>query len=287
MPCSRRIGVPWRKRDERRDEEPLLAERRPVALGVLDQLVGLGDPDRAAAALQPVVEDDAGDLAALAGAGAVAQQPAAAEAHGVLGIVRRGRDDIEGLVDRPGSGEMAGMGLAGIDDALELGVGQQAVGDDIGRQMRPVAGLGRRDRGHRGRLHEPGRMRLRSGNTDRLKRVAFIERVGDAAALGRRPVDRSRRRVRCRWFDGGAGTEWPRRGERTARVRASARNVRRREQCRCAATGGRGGTCASPSRAAWRHRPPCPAKPGKRSGSSAGTRSMTVRRVSIVVPWRA
>ena len=189
MPSSRRIGVPWRKRDERRDQQPLLAERRPVALGVLDQLVGFRDPDRAAAALQPVVEQDAGDLAALAGAGAVAEKPAAAEAHGILGVVGRGRDDVEGLVDRPRSGEMAAMGLAGIDDAFELGVGQQAVRDDTGGQMRPIARLGRRDRGHRGRLHELGRMRLRAGNADRLQRVAFIERLGDAAALGRLPVD--------------------------------------------------------------------------------------------------
>ena len=168
---------------ERRDQEPLLAERRPVALGVLDQLVGFRDPDRAAAALQPVVEQDAGDLAALAGAGAVAEQPAAAEADGVLGVVGRGRDDVEGLVDDPRSGEKAGMRLAGIDHAFELGVGQQAVGDDGRRQMRAIGGLGRRDRRHRGRLHEPGRMRLRSGNADRLKRVAFVERLGDAAAL--------------------------------------------------------------------------------------------------------
>ena len=119
---------------QRRDQQALLAERRPVALGVLDQLVGFRHPDRAAAALQPIVEQDAGDLAALAGAGAVAQEPAAAEADGVLSVVGRGRDDVEGLVHRPRSGEVAGMGLAGIDDALELGVGQQAVGDDVGRR---------------------------------------------------------------------------------------------------------------------------------------------------------
>ena len=82
------------------------------------------------------------------------------------------------------------MGFAGIDDAFELGVGQQAIGDHIGRQMRPVGGLGRRDRGHRGRLHEPGRMRLRSGNADRLQAVSFIQRLGDAAAFGGLPVDR-------------------------------------------------------------------------------------------------
>ena len=113
---------------QRRDQQPLHAERRPVALGVLDQLVGLADPDRAAAALQPVVEQDAGDLAALARAGAVAEKPAAAEAHGILRIVGRGGDDVKGLVDRPGSGEKLGMRLAGIDDAFELRVGQQAVG---------------------------------------------------------------------------------------------------------------------------------------------------------------
>ena len=174
---------------QRRDQQPLHAERRPVALRILDQLVGLRDPDRAAAALQPVVEQDAGDLAALAGAGAVAQKPAAAEAHGVLGVIGRGRDDIEGLVDRPGSGEMAAMGLAGIDDAFELGVGQEAIGDDVGRQVRPIGRLRRRDRGHRGRLHELGRMRLRTGDADRLQRVCLIERIGQAAALGRRPVD--------------------------------------------------------------------------------------------------
>ena len=89
------------KARQRHDEQAFLAESRPVALGILDQLVGLRHPDGAAAALEPVVEQDAGDLAALAGAGAVAQKPAAAEAHGVLGIVRRGRDDIEGVIHDP------------------------------------------------------------------------------------------------------------------------------------------------------------------------------------------
>ena len=90
-----------RKAGQRRDEQALLAERRPVALGVLDQLVGLRDPDGAAAALEPVVEQDAGDLAALAGAGAVAQHPAAPEADGALCAVGRGRDRVEGRVHGP------------------------------------------------------------------------------------------------------------------------------------------------------------------------------------------
>src|SRR6202023_3487896 len=61
---------------ERRDQQPFHAERRPVALGVLDQLVGLADPHRTTAALQPVVQQDAGDLTALSRAGAVSQKPA-------------------------------------------------------------------------------------------------------------------------------------------------------------------------------------------------------------------
>src|SRR3546814_3398854 len=65
---------------------PVMRERDDVALGateggpvahrVLEQLVGLGDPERPAPALEPVVEDDPGDLAALAGSVAVAQEPA-------------------------------------------------------------------------------------------------------------------------------------------------------------------------------------------------------------------
>ena len=89
------------KARERRHQQPFLSERRPVALGVLDQLVGFRNPDRAAAALQPIVEQDASDLAALAGAGAVAEEPASAKANGVLGVVGRGGDDVEGLVDVP------------------------------------------------------------------------------------------------------------------------------------------------------------------------------------------
>ena len=174
---------------QRRHQKPLLAERRPIALGVLDQLVGFRHPDRAAAALQPVVEQDACNLAALAGAGAIAEKPAAAEADGVFSVVGRGRDDIECLVHRPRSGEVAAMGLAGSDDAFELGVGQHAVRDDIAGQVRPIAGLGRRHRRHRRRLHQLGGVSLRAGNTDRLQSVSFIERLGDVTALDRHPVD--------------------------------------------------------------------------------------------------
>ena len=174
---------------ERRDEQSLHAERGPVALRVLDQLVGLADPDGAAPALEPVVEQDAGDLAALAGAGAVAEKPSASKADGVLCIVTRGGDEVEGFIDRPRAGEELAMSLAGIDDAFELGVRQHAVSDEVRRQVRPIGRLGRRNRGHRRRLHEPRRMRLRAGNTDRLQSVFFIKRIREAGAVRGRPVD--------------------------------------------------------------------------------------------------
>ena len=194
---------------KRRDLQALLAERRPVALRVVDQLVGFGDPDGAAAALHPVVEDDAGGLPALARAGAVAEEPAAAEAHGALGVVGGGGNRVEGGIDLPGAGQMPAMGFAGSDDAFELGLGQDALADKALRQMRPVGGLRRRDRSHGGRLHQGGRVRLRAGNADRLQAVAFIDRVGQAVAGGRRPlagiVGKRFRRLRGRCREGRDG----------------------------------------------------------------------------------
>ena len=72
-------------------QEPFLAQRRPIALGVLDQLVGLADPNRATTAFEPIVEQYPRDLAALARPRAVAQKPAASKADGVRGIIRRRR----------------------------------------------------------------------------------------------------------------------------------------------------------------------------------------------------
>ena len=130
--------MPWRKRESGVTSSRSMPSADQSRWASSISLSDLRDPDRAAAALQPVVEQDAGDLAALAGAGAVAEKPAAAEADGVLGVVARGGDEVEGLVDRPGAGEEAGMRLAGIDDAFELGVRQQAVGDEVRRQVRPI-----------------------------------------------------------------------------------------------------------------------------------------------------
>ncbi len=81
------------------------------------------------------------------------------------------------------------MGLAGGDHAFELGVGQHAVRDDVGGQMRPIAWLGRCHRRHRRRLHQLGGVNLRAGNTDRLQSVSFVKRFGDVTALDRHPVD--------------------------------------------------------------------------------------------------
>ena len=76
----RNIG-PLAELAQRDDVGLAAADRRPVAAGVLEQLVGGGQPQRPAAAAQPVVENDGGGLAALAAAGAVAQHPAAPQTH--------------------------------------------------------------------------------------------------------------------------------------------------------------------------------------------------------------
>ena len=138
------------------------ADGAPVAARVLQQLVGLREPERALPAPQPLVEDDGGHLPALAAAGAVAQHPAAPEADRIgqrlvgidgLAVVFGGRsgfvdvviavciDAVHGLpagADAVLGGEVALVRLAGEDDALELGVGQQALGDHLLRQDRTV-----------------------------------------------------------------------------------------------------------------------------------------------------
>ena len=86
---------------QRRHQKSFHAERRPVALGVLDQLVGLADPHRTATALQPVIEQDAGDLTALARTSAVAEKPATPELHGIVGIVARRADEVKSIVNGP------------------------------------------------------------------------------------------------------------------------------------------------------------------------------------------
>ncbi len=170
------------------------------------------------------------------------------------------------------------MGFARIDDALELGIGQQPIAHDTGRQARSIVGLGRRDGRHRRRLHEPRRMRPRADDPDRLQLVSFIQRVGEAAALDGLPVD------------GLVGEFGARSVERTARngARLSCRPTARSDRDGMAGCGKR---CRAMNRQArWNMR--ChpleqrgdvgrhAGDAGNDLGSSAGTRSMTVRRVS-------
>src|SRR3546814_19012400 len=110
-----------------RDDVALGAtEGGPVAHRVLDQLVGLGDPERPAPALEPVVEDDPGDLAALAGPGSVAQEPAAPETHGAWSPGGDRAHRIERHVDPVVAGKETRMGLARLDQPPELGLGADA-----------------------------------------------------------------------------------------------------------------------------------------------------------------
>ena len=185
---------------------------------------------------QPPVENDGGDLPALAAAGAVAQHPAAPEAdrlgqHFVLGggIVAvfvvalavyalhrlpAGADAVEG-------GEVALVRLAGEDDALELGVGEPALGNHALGQHGPVGRHGVRHRRHGARLHQRRRVGDGTRNMDGARppglvgagglrgRLAAVLagvgccRHGLAGELGDGPPI-VRRRLRLR--RGGAGT---------------------------------------------------------------------------------
>ncbi len=48
------------------------------------------------------------------------------EPHGTLGFLGDRLQPVEGVVGAPSSGEDAGMGLAGVDQRLELRFGEQA-----------------------------------------------------------------------------------------------------------------------------------------------------------------
>ena len=138
------------------------ADSAPVPARVLQQLVGLREPERALPAPQPLVEDDGGDLPALAAAGAVAQHPAAPEAHrigqrlvgvddlavvfrswrvGIVAVIAVGVDALHRLPTRADAvlgGEVALVRLAGEDNALELRVGELPLVDHAFGQHRTV-----------------------------------------------------------------------------------------------------------------------------------------------------
>lgn len=162
---------------ERCDEQPLLPERRPVALRILQKLVTFRDPERLAAALAPVVEQDPGRLAALARPGAVTEEKSTTEAEGVRGIVGRGRDHVAGFIDNPRSGEISAMGFARVDHGLKLRVGEQTVARHGGREFGAVGGFQGRNGRHRRRLHQLGRVRGRPGDVDRLQPEGLVNRI--------------------------------------------------------------------------------------------------------------
>jgi len=175
---------------QRRDQQPLHAERGPVALRILDQLVGFADPDRAPVALSQLSSRIPATCRPLpAPVPSPRNQPRRKRtAFSASSGAAATTSNVEST--RPGTSEKCRMRFAGIDDALELGVRQNTVYYYIGWQMRSVGRLWRRDGGHGCRLHELGRMRLRTQNADRLQRVSFIKRIGDLAGTRGNPVDR-------------------------------------------------------------------------------------------------
>ena len=186
------------------------ADGGPVAARVLEQLVGLAEPERPLPSPEQLVEDDGGDLPALAAAGAVAQHPAAPEAHRVrqrlvvariivaavgmrmngvtivIAVITLAVDAVHGLpscADAVERGEMALVGLAGEDDALELGIGQEPLGHDPRGQHGTVRGRRVRHGCHGAGLHQRGGMLDRTGETDGARPPGLV-RTGGVRVIG-------------------------------------------------------------------------------------------------------
>ena len=121
-------------------QQTIFAEAHPfgIALRVGEQWGILADPDRFLAPAIPVVQDDPGDLGALADAGAIADKEAASLAVRQYLLMR----------------------LPGIRDCFQLRGGQSPLIHDIGGQFRAVVERRELDRPHRGRLGKRRRVRL-------------------------------------------------------------------------------------------------------------------------------
>jgi hypothetical protein len=123
------------------DVERETAHRSPVAPRILEKGFRLRDPDVLAATAQPLVEDDRRDLAAFAGARAIAEEEA-----GPIGAAIRVGGKRQSLFDRvEQAGNVAFESVAGIDQRLELGVGEGLGVDDGLREGRDVGRPGRGD----------------------------------------------------------------------------------------------------------------------------------------------
>ncbi len=89
----------------RHDEQLLLPKRGPVALRVFQKLVGLRNPDRLAASLEPVVEQDACCLAAFARTCAVAKKEPFAKLHRLGIVLAREAQIVERFIDAVARGQ--------------------------------------------------------------------------------------------------------------------------------------------------------------------------------------
>ena len=155
---------------ERLDIEREPAERGPVAARVFEQRFVLRDPQMAAFALEPAVEDHARDLAPLARPGAVAEEVP----HPVGRTLRAGRKRAA-LVDRgEGSGNVAGEGVDRVDQRFELRDREHAVLNQRGRHEGTQGRRRREDRAHRHRFDQRGGMLGGMGNCDAARPVRQV-----------------------------------------------------------------------------------------------------------------
>ena len=153
---------------------------------------------------QPLVHDDAGDLTAFAGAGAVAEEEPTA-AGGAFGVEF---DIVRFWVEDVGAGEVIFEALAGIDDGFQLRIGE--IVRCCFRQERTVGRRGRKDGCHGSGFDESSRMFACVFEVHARDAVGNIETIGvfccqwcRAGAV--REFDRARagcpfRHYRSNWF---------------------------------------------------------------------------------------
>ena len=220
------------------------ADRRPVPPGVLQQRVVPGDPHRLQATLGHVVGDDACGLATLAAAGAVAEEEAAAQLEGALGALLDQHQLVRRFAQPPPARQQPRLRLAGVDHGLDLGVGQQPLLHDVGRQERAIGRGRRRHRRHGAGFHQRGGV----WTAPRHGQAADPVGPGRGRRRGLRPTRRLSRTPPARPQPGtpGGSREWPGRG----------RAAPGRRRWRPTGTGAAGRSGAGPARrSAWRYRP--------------------------------
>ena len=105
------------------------AQRLPITAGILDQRIALADPKVAAAASQPLIHQDRGKLAALAGASPVAEEEPAP-----IGSAVRVRHQFKAARGHAiATGQIGGRCLKRVDQCFQLGAAQHSVADNLGR----------------------------------------------------------------------------------------------------------------------------------------------------------